>query len=51
MVFSGSTGLQFVGNITGLALITGLTYSVSGVARNSVGSSEAFIDTVFVPRE
>ena len=51
MVFSASAGLQFNGNVTGLALITGLTYNVSVVARNSVGSSEAFIDTVFVPRE
>ena len=51
MMFSGSTGMQFIGNVTGLALITGLTYSFSMVARNSVGDSEAFIDIVFVPRE
>ena len=51
IVFSASTGLQFNGNVTGLALITGLTYSVSVVARNSVGDSEAFIDTLFVPCE
>ena len=51
MMFSGSTGLQFIGNVTGLALITGLRYSVSVVARNSVGSSEAFTGTVFVPCE
>ena len=50
-MFSRSTGLQFIGNVTGLTLITGLTYSVSVVARNSVGDSEAFIDTVFVPCE
>ena len=51
MVFSASAGLQFNGNVTGLALMNGVTYSFSVVARNSVGSSEAFIDTVFVPRE
>ena len=51
MMFSASAGLQFIGNVTGLALITGLTYSVSVVARNSVGDSEAFMGTVFVPRE
>ena len=51
MVFSGPAGLQFIGNVTGLALITGLTYSFSVVARNSVGDSEAFTDTVFVPCE
>ena len=51
IVFSASAGLQFIGNVTGLALITGLTYNISVVARNSVGNSEAFIDTVFVPRE
>ena len=51
IVFSASAGLQFNGNVTGLALITGLTYSVSVVARNSVGNSEAFMGTVFVPCE
>ena len=51
IVFSGSADLQFIGNVTGLALVTGLTYSVSVVARNSVGDSEAFIDTLFVPCE
>ena len=51
MMFSGSEDLQFIGNITDLTLITGLTYNISVVARNSLGNSEAFIDTVFVPRE
>ena len=51
MVFSGSADMQFLGNVTNLTLITGLTYSFSVVTRNSVGSSEAFMGTVFVPRE
>ena len=51
IVFSASADLQFIGNVTGLALITGLTYSVSVVARNSVGNSDASMGTVFVPCE
>ena len=50
-MFSGSADLQFIGNVTGLTLITGLTYSFSVVARNSVGNSEVFIGSVFVPCE
>ena len=42
MMFSGSTGLQFIGNVIGLALITGLSYSVSVVARNSIGHSRTY---------
>ena len=51
MMFRGSAGLQFIGNVTGLTLITGLTYSVSVVARNSAGSSETFEGTFYVPCE
>ena len=51
MVFGGSADLQFIGNVTGLSLMNGVTYTVSVVARNSVGDSEAFTDMVFVPCE
>ena len=51
MVFGGSVDLQFIGNVTGLSLMNGVTYSVSVVARNIVGDSEAFTDMVFVPCE
>ena len=50
MMFSGSAGLQFIGNVTGLTLITGVTYSVIVVARNSVGPSRTYNST-FVPCE
>ena len=46
VMFSGS-----MGNVTGLALMNGVTYSVSVVARNSVGSSGMFIVMLFVPCE
>ena len=51
MVFNGSADLQFIGNVTGLSLMNGVTYTVSVVASNSVGDSEAFTGTVFVPCE
>ena len=44
VMFSGS-----MGNVTGLALMNGETYSVSVVARNSIGNSEMFIVMLFVP--
>ena len=50
-MFSASADLQLIGNVTGLALMNGVTYSVSVVARNSVGNSETGIVTVFVPCE
>ena len=34
--------LKFIGNVTGLSLMNGVTYTVSVVARNSVGASETF---------
>ena len=46
VMFSGSTG-----NVTGLSLMNGVTYSVSVVARNSVGASETFTAMLFVPCE
>ena len=51
MAFSGSADLQFIGNVTGLSLMNGVTYTVSVVARNSVGTSKTFTGTVFVPCE
>ena len=42
MVFGGSADLQFIGTVTGLSLVHGVTYTVSVVARNSVGASETF---------
>ena len=51
MMFSGSVGLQLIGNVTGLSLMNGVTYSVSVVARNSVGASKTFTGMVFVPCE
>ena len=49
MTFSGSADLQFIGNVTKLSLMNGVTYNVSVVARNSVGASETFTGTMFVP--
>ena len=46
MVFGGSADLQFIENVTGLSLVHGVTYTVSGVARNTVGASETFNGTV-----
>ena len=51
MTFSGSEDLQFTGNVTGLSLMNGVTYTVSVVVRNSVGTSETFTGIVFVPCE
>ena len=51
MTFSGSADLQFIGTVTGLSLVHGVTYTVSVVARNSIGDSETFNGTVFVPCE
>ena len=51
MMFNGSADLQFIGNVTGLSLMNGVTYTVSVVARNSIGPSETFTGTVFVPCE
>ena len=51
MMFSGSADLQFIGRVTGLSLMNGVTYSVSVVARNSVGDSETFTGMLFVPCE
>ena len=51
MTFSGSADLQFIGNVTGLSLMNGVNYTVSVVARNSIGDSETFTGTVFVPCE
>ena len=51
MTFSGSADLQFIGNVTGLSLMNGVTYSVTVVARNSVGDSETFAGIVFAPCE
>ena len=49
MVFGGSANLQFIGNVTGLSLVHGVTYTVSVVARNSVGASETFTSSFSVP--
>ena len=51
MTFSGSADLQVTGNVTGLSLAHGVTYTVGVMARNSIGASETFIGTVFVPCE
>ena len=51
MVFNGSSDLQFIGNVTGLSLMNGVTYSVNVVARNSVGDSETFTSSFSVPCE
>ena len=51
MVFGGSADLQFIGNVTGLSLMNGVTYTVSVVARNSVGDSETFTSSYRVPCE
>ena len=51
MTFSGSADLQLIGNITGLPLMNGVTYTVSVVARNSIGDSKTFFAMVFVPCE
>ena len=51
MTFSGSADLQFIGNVTGLSLMNGVTYTVSVVARNSVGDSETFTGIGFVSCE
>ena len=51
MTFSGSADLQFIGNVTGLSLMNGVTYNVSVVARNSVGASEMFLGVLYVPCE
>ena len=51
MTFSGSADLQFIGNVTGQSLMNGVTYTVSVVARNSIGDSETFTGMVFVPCE
>ena len=51
MVFNGSAGLQFIGDVTGLSLMNGVTYTVSVVARNSVGDSETFTGSFSVPCE
>ena len=37
------------GNETGLSLMNGVTYTVSVVARNSIGDSETFTGTFSVP--
>ena len=49
MVFGGSADLQFIGNVTGLSLMNGVTYTVSVLARNSVGDSETFTNSFSVP--
>ena len=46
VVLSGATG-----NVTGVALMNGVTYSVSVVARNSIGDSETFTGSFRVPCE
>ena len=51
MVFNGSADLQFIGNVTGLSLMNGVTYSVTVVARNSVGDSETFTGSFSIPCE
>ena len=50
-MISGSADLQFIENVTGLSLVHGVTYTVSVVARNSIGASETFTGMVFVPCE
>ena len=39
------------GNVTELSLLNGVTYTVSVVARNSVGASETFTGSFNVPCE
>ena len=51
MVFGGSADLQFIGNATGLSLMNGVNYTVSEVARNSIGASETFTGSFSVTRE
>ena len=51
MVFGGSADLQFIGNVTGLSLMNGVTYNVTVVARNSVGDSETLTGSFSVPCE
>ena len=51
MVFNGSADLQFIGDVTGLSLMNGVTYSVTVVARNSVGDSETFTGSFSIPCE
>ena len=46
VVLSGATG-----NVTGLALMNGVTYSVCVVARNSIGDSKTFTGSFRVPCE
>ena len=46
MMFNRSTG-----NATGLSLMNGVTYSVTVVARNSIGDSETFTSSFSVPCE
>ena len=46
VVLSGATG-----NVTGVALMNGVTYSVSVVARNSIGDSKTFTGSFRVPCE
>ena len=48
MVFGGSADLQFIGTVTGLSLVHGVTYTVSVMARNSVGASKTFNGMVTV---
>ena len=51
MVFGGSADLQFIGNVTGLSLMNGVNYTVSVVARNSIGASQTFTGSFSVTRE
>ena len=46
IMFNRSTG-----NVTGLSLVHGVTYTVSVVARNSIGDSETFTSSFSVPCE
>ena len=46
MTFSGSADLQFIGTVAGLSLVHGVIYTVTVVARNSVGASDTFNGTV-----
>ena len=38
--------MQFIGTVTGLSLVHGVTYTVIVVARNTVGANETFNGTV-----
>ena len=51
MTFSGSADFQFIGNLTGLSLMNGVTYTVSVVARNSVGANKTLTTSFSVPCE